>query len=585
MAEEKKEPKAADALKLFKVLIGEDYEAFRREYQEDTPAYEVLLDTIKFPNDPTRTWLKKALRAEKWFKVAATEGPPTKKIKNSHQIKLVVPAACDTSGQFVTISHLQAAGLGHLDTRRLFVRTEWSVFWTLLQGIQNILLTGPPGTGKSSLVWAWCCWRAGKGDTVRWIHISASQNVHVVDISSGTIKYSLFLRDDCKDEITSTTAPILVIDGLTKDATELLGYGIHWWQSGQSRRLIFVSSNQFRLPGQELLQYNLKEEFSQGWKEEEYTKACKDATLLQMVRENLDADDTTNDIDEMITAKFFIAGASARWMFFFNTELAIQDARKYMAAPSNLDNLASGFIGERSNDAVNHLITQVDQKNILVSQFVARELSKKTTPEFLRRATVYAMTAGNPSFDGWIFQMDFLHRLQHAISKKEKLELTLGTKKQYWDTVPPLVEFFAEKDLDKANLHYVDGIWLLPTKINQPCYDVLQLFSANVKKTRKDKNGKNRKRLVTVIALRVVQITVADTHSLKMKYVVSLLKKLEEIGIQVEHLEVAFVVPNGNGKSFKPGDVSGVEDEDEILLGLEWDEKQIQVFEFPRLGL
>jgi len=44
--------------------------------------------------------------------------------------------------------------------------------------------------------------------------------------------------------------------------------------------------------------------------------------------------------------------------------------------------------------------------------------------------------------------------------------------------------------------------------------------------------------------IRMIQITKAKTHSLKMKFVCNLISKMKDIGLVVKELEVDFVVPS-----------------------------------------
>jgi len=292
-----------------------------------------------------------------------------------------------------------------------------------------------------------------------------------------------------------------------------------------------------------------------------------------LVQPKLDADGTATTIEEKITAKYFIAGASARWMFFFNTQDSVMDIRFHLARAPDAGQLAKGFVGERSTDAVNHLMSQVQGENVLVSEFVARELAKTATVEFIKTATLQALKAGNPSFNGWIFQMDFLHHLQSAQRNGETLELIDTTKRktsyEHWNA-SNIAEFYTETDL---NTKYATGTWLLPTKINQGCYDVLQVWYQSLK---------IKKHTVQKIALRVVQLTVAATHKLKMRYVIPILDQLASLGINIQFLDVVIVVPSGQEDKFAIGEVSS--DTDHRFKALGWSKNDYRVLGYRRVS-
>jgi hypothetical protein len=59
------------------------------------------------------------------------------------------------------------------------------------------------------------------------------------------------------------------------------------------------------------------------------------------------------------------------------------------------------------------------------------------------------------------------------------------------------------------------------------------------------------------IHVRFVQVTRSDTHTLKLQYMVALLKALVSIGFEVKNVLVDFVVPADQCNSFKLGPTSG----------------------------
>jgi hypothetical protein len=187
----------------------------------------------------------------------------------------------------------------------------------------------------------------------------------------------------------------------------------------------------------------------------------------------------------------------------------------------------------------------------LVSEFVARQLAKTSKAEFITFATRQALTIdNNKSFDGWVFQMDFLQRLYSAVTHQCSLELV----KDSWE-VPKLREFYSEEDLVNTELSV--GCWFILTKINQGCYDVLQLL--------------DRK-------LRVVQLTVAKTHTFKLVYVDRLLDVLmERRDIKIESLDIVIVTLPENKEPFKLGKVTGTSTRIKEL----WD-KEYRVIGFKR---
>ena len=103
-------------------------------------------------------------------------------------VPLKTPPPCDGSIPFVDVHHFNLAGFGLPDDRRLYVRDEWSKLWIQLNGTSNFSVIGPPGIGKSSLIWSWCC-HLGNAKDIRWIHIPRMGGCDLVDFSKGSITH------------------------------------------------------------------------------------------------------------------------------------------------------------------------------------------------------------------------------------------------------------------------------------------------------------------------------------------------------------------------------------------------------------
>lgn len=335
---------------------------------------------------------------------------------------------CNTPGKFVDIAHLVIAGLdlSPSNHRRLYVRQEWDELWKKLCGTQNLYLSGPPGTGKSSLVWAWCCWFASQGNSLVWVHVTQSSVGDVMCFSNRLLE--AFTIESISEFLKQEQSPLLVVDGATKDTVvaEVIRSATAWWKREmETQRLIIVSSVQYTWPEEELLRFKMEELVSHGWTFHEYQSACQDRAFVNTVKSNLDADNDATTIDEMLDAKLFFAGSSARSMFYFTTSRVIADIQEQVCKVASAKALMLGIQGDRSCSAVNHLMTTLNGVGSLVSQHVACVLSMKMDLKFVELANKYILSLSDKdkSFDEWIFQLDFLTNLHIAMEMKTALKL------------------------------------------------------------------------------------------------------------------------------------------------------------------
>jgi hypothetical protein len=468
---------------------------------------------------------------------------------------------CTTSKNFITLYHLKRSGLNRNDDQHLFfVREEWTKLWnSALSGMtDNLVISGPPGCGKSSLVWAWCLFY-GKDHIVQWIHIDRTQVLDIVLIEKGKISSE---QNEWSNDLIKRDADLIVVDGITKDYIIPLR-DVKMWYSQTSHRFIVVTSLQLKLFIEDYKNWKMQSVLCSGWTWEEYVAACQDQSqsltpFANSINGMLDTSDlTTTDFMERLEEKYFIAGACARWMFFANTQDVREEIQNQISRVQSSSELLAGLEGNRSNAVVNHLITNICRKTGLVSQYVARELAKKSFLDFIKQATIQSRSIGVSALDGWLFQLDFLFHLRKAPIESKMIKLE-GS--EIWK-VTSIIEFYKEEELITQVSQFQDDCWFIPTKVNQGAYDVAQVSN-------------------NLSTLRVVQLTVANTHDLKLRFVIKLIETLEKAKVKISKLEVVVVVPAGKVNDYKMGKIES--DKATTIKNLKWKKNQIQIKAFPR---
>ena len=123
---------------------------------------------------------------------------------------------------------------------------------------------------------------------------------------------------------------------------------------------------------------------------------------------------------------------------------------------------------------------------------------------FIKSATQHPLAQSNPTFRGWIFEADFLLQLRLADKGPPFIVTSIpDDKTQIWE-VTNRFDFLDPSAISQkvraSNLSWKSGIWFLPERWNQGCYDALCLTDS--------------------FGVRFIQVTCAKTHKVKLKYLI-----------------------------------------------------------------
>jgi hypothetical protein len=437
--------------------------------------------------------------------------------------------SCDVNDSFVKAENLQCGGWSD-EEQLLFIRPEAADLWKQLNEFDKALhVEGPPGTGKSTIAWAWACLQA-KEKSILWVHRDHMSKGRVAYLSNDGIVSFSAKADSLCSFIDNAAADIVIVDGLTKDSKDLMGAALVWSDndSQTSRKSVIVSSSQFVAPGEDYQANGVLEFSMPSWTLCQYQSACRNDEFYKDIETRMGPGD---EKEEIIMNKFFAAGASARWMFAFDYEtLVTKEIPTYIAKINDAKVLLAGMGGDRSLTTVNHLcMVNKDRKGFIVSEFAMRLIAEKCEQSFIAEASAFAKKFKNPAFDGWVFELDFLLRLRLADDSDHSIVVFDDKAEEEQWTVSSRESFDNPSDLSQIQL--ADGMWLIPKRWNQGGYDAVQVLE----------NG----------GLRFVQVTRGATHSLKLDYFAMFITEVVKQR-QVTSVEVVFVVPFGSADEFNP---------------------------------
>ena len=385
-----------------------------------------------------------------------------------------------------TIENRDASVSGLIMASVHFVRPAVSSMWKALNGLlisqeeHCLRISGPPGTGKSSTMFAWAVHVGGtSGKKVLWVHELEGQ-YHMMRIIDGKAEVANCTLSDatmlhkCFKEF-----DMICLDGLRKEMVCLSLMAV-----GAKAKVVTCTSYQSAtLSSEAAVRLSATFLTVDSWTRSEY-ELCVGKHLPGEAFENYDRLDMYH----------YFAGGSMRLMLWEISKLS-DFLRSKVAEVNDKKVLLQGRQGIAGQLAVNTLIAEFGGESVLLSQFVARLVAWDVDAAFIAKAE--RLLPNNPSWQGWVFEMKVIH----MVTKHNTLSLKLSDDDCLVLKGSAAPELFMELPARVPT----SNMWLLPEKWNQACFDLV---------------------FFTESTLWFVQVTVAKTHKYKLKALAPIIPKL-----------------------------------------------------------
>ena len=266
--------------------------------------------------------------------------------------------------------------------------------------------------------------------------------------------------------------------------------------------------------------------------------ACQIPELLRSVRSNLDACTLPNPtVEDLIEAKFYYAGGSARLMFRFNTEKVKEFIHDAVREVSHVEDYIAQCISDTNKSAVNRLSNSYKdisgiRRGCLLSKYAALGLTSKGGPCAVMSIRDALGALNNKALDGWVFELLFFSRLEvEGLKLKPKSGIVCKYHTAHWpfiSTVPVDVNLFTGQA----------DVWIKPARWNQAGFDAL-LISPGSR------------------TVEFFKVTRSLNHRIALSHFSSCLRHLDSsLNFTVV---VNVVVPLAHLELFKPGPFTGVQ--------------------------
>lgn len=404
--------------------------------------------------------------------------------------------------------------------------------------MQVVMISGCPGVGKSVEVYSYAMWHASKNKKrVLYIHCDELQGFSIMFKSTadqnkmelGSKPYTSetkVLEDYIIKLLDDKKVDLIVLDGALKLLIRrvyiaMIKFKTVMLMTCTSFRGCGKMSPELRVKTAELMRFEME-----SWTEAEYKAAIAAGALKFPKRE--------------LGERFYYAGGSVRFIQQPIGSLISILQEKIAQVPDMNKLIGTGGVGEASDVAVNSLMAVYDGKKVILSKYVSRMLRDQVSDDWIAKARLTLQD--NPVWQGWVSEFEVLTLAQKGELFFNRQNTTADFQ---WISDRAMQTFDDANDENLKNPKLLG--WFQPSKWNHACFDALYRVS-------RDK-------------IRAVQITDADCHSCKLKYLIAYVKTMK-----VSEVDYVVVCRKKNFNSFKvfdPMTTTNAKEKDQYKLLLE----------------
>jgi len=256
------------------------------------------------------------------------------------------------------------------------------------------------------------------------------------------------------------------------------------------------------------------------WTFQQYRAASKDKAFRKDVCAFIDCKDDEDVFSGKLCEKFYFAGHSARWMFATDLKNVKERIKKMIRKVKNAEDFLKGNTRHESADAINHLVCTLKAPGSVVagdhptfvSKYVLKLLVIQHDFAAVKMGYNIAEKLENPSFTGWVVEMDFLAQLRAAVKTVDKKVNVLDSKNAQVDwKANALHEYETTSELKKTFEDVKDGeqVWAVPLEWNNAAFDAVRIY-----------------RFKGETVLHLINVADAESHTLKMNHVSTLAEQI-----------------------------------------------------------